>query len=124
MPWIHIAIIILLIVGAIMVSSALTLLRKEFKRTGKHPKGYYLGVGIAIVLPLGVPVGIIVGNIALGPIIGFPIGIALGSFLEIKNKNKLRSFTEQEEKMQYNLMFFLTGVLLLGVLTFLSIGLF
>lgn len=123
MPWVHIAIGAALGIGAIIASSVFKVQRQEFKRTGKHPKGHYMGVGIAIGIPLGIPFGIAIGNIGLGPALGIPIGVAIGAALEKKNAEKLRPFTEKEEHMQYKLIAFLTGTLLLGIILLFFAGL-
>jgi heme/copper-type cytochrome/quinol oxidase subunit 2 len=93
---------------------------KEFKKTGKYPKGHYMGQGIAMGIPIGIPIGLILGNIAIGPAIGVAIGIALGSYLENKHKDELRPMTEAEEKAKEKTMLALAGAALLGIVLFVA----
>jgi len=65
-----------------------------------HPQGYWIGIGISIGAGFGVAIGTAMGNISLGLPIGVGAGIAIGAVLEQKNKNKMRSLTGQEKKMQ------------------------
>lgn len=63
----------------------------------KHPKGYWMAVGISI-----------------GVAIGVAIGSGLGASLEQKNKDNIRPLTEQEQKRQK--LGVVIGLALFGVL--------
>jgi len=58
----------------------------------KHPKGYWISIGIS----LGVALGVAMQNLALG--VG--VGVAIGVALEQLNKDNVRELTDQEMKMQ------------------------
>lgn len=117
-PWIAIIIFALIIIGGIISFFAFKVSKEEYKKTGKHPKGHYMGLGIAMGIPLGIPIGVALGNIALGPAMGLPMGVAIGVALEKKHAHELRELTEKEEKMKKTTMLCLTGFGLLGVLVF------
>jgi hypothetical protein len=63
---------------------------------GKHPRGYWMSVGISIGVAIGVALGPLFGNIGIGIAIGIAIGSDIGASLE--RKNKVRPLTEQENK--------------------------
>ena len=75
---------------------------------GKYPQGHWMGIGMAIGLPIGyfpsLLMGILTDNttlfIALGPAIGCGLGVAIGSALEQRHKNKIRPLTEEEQKIR------------------------
>jgi heme/copper-type cytochrome/quinol oxidase subunit 2 len=93
---------------------------KETKRTGKYPKGHYMGLGIAMGLPIGLPIGIAMGNIALGPAIGVAIGVAIGASLEKKHEAQMRPLTDEEEKAKEKMMLAMMGLVLLGIVAFVA----
>jgi hypothetical protein len=70
------------------------------KNEGKHPKGYWMGVGISIGVAIGVALGPLFENIGIGIAIGVALGSGIGASLEQKNKDNLRQLTEQEQKRQ------------------------
>ena len=109
------ALIILIAIAAIPV---FRIRQAEYKRTGKHPKGHYMGQGIAIGFAIGIPLGIATDNIALGPALGLPIGVAIGTALEKKHAKELRPLTEQEEKLQRMAILAGVGLLLIGIVVF------
>ncbi|MBT3834659.1 hypothetical protein HOF56_00245 [Candidatus Peribacteria bacterium] len=120
MPPTNLPLIILIIITLFFLISipAFKIKREEFKKTGKHPKGHYMGLGIATGLPIGIPLGAVMGNIALGPAIGIAIGVVIGAGLEKQHASELRPMTERERSVQQKLILICTGTLLLGVLTF------
>ncbi len=125
-PWIGFTVFVLAIAGVVIAFSTLKVQRQEFRKTGKHPKGHFVGMGMALGLPLGfavtLPLGIALGNIAfavtLGPGFGLAIGIAIGAHLEKKHEKELRPLTEKEKKIHRISMLLLIGLLLLGVTVF------
>lgn len=66
----------------------------------RHPKGYWMSVGISIGIAIGVALGPIFDNFGVGIGIGVALGAALGTSLEQRKKNNLRPLTEQEQKRQ------------------------
>jgi len=115
-PFVAIIIFVLLIVGAVFAYFSLKISREEFKKTGKHPKGRYMGLGMAYGMALGLPFGIALRNIALGLALGLPIGLAIGAALEKKYQDKLRPLTEKEEKIRKIAVLFGIGLLVLGAI--------
>lgn len=105
-----IAVLIVIIFLAVMSVPAIRLKQELYKKTGKHPIGYYLGYGIAFGMLIGIPMGISVDNIALGPAMGLPLGIAIGAGLEQKYKKELRPLTKEEKDMQKKLLLILLAV--------------
>ena len=67
---------------------------------GKHPKGYWMSVGISIGVAIGVALGPLFENIGIGIAIGIAIGAGIGASLEQRNKDNIRPLTEQENKRQ------------------------
>ena len=118
MPWIVPIIFIIIILVAIAAIPAFKIKQEEFKRTGKRPKGHFMGMGIALGIPLGIPIGLALGNIAFGPAIGVAIGTAIGAFLEQKHKDELRPLTEKEKEVQKRAALIGAGILVLGLLMF------
>ncbi|MFH1835351.1 MAG: hypothetical protein ABH851_04080 [Methanobacteriota archaeon] len=125
-PWIGLVVFVLAVVGIVIAFSAFKVQRDEYRKTGKHPKGHFVGMGMALGLPLGfavtLPIGIALGNIVfavtLGPGFGLAIGLALGAHLEKKHEKELRPLTEKEKKIHRISMLLLIGLLLLGVTVF------
>lgn len=122
--------VLILIVVAAVFSVRVWRMRKEnYEKTGQYPKGHYLGMGIAIGLPLGfaimLPVGIamhdVTFGITLGPAIGTALGVAIGSSWEQKHEEELRPLTERELDTKRKAMLLLAGILVLGVLALLSV---
>ena len=65
-----------------------------------HSQGYWIGIGISLGTGFGVALGLVFDNLALGIAMGAGFGVAIGTALEKKNKDRVRSPTEQEMKMQ------------------------
>ncbi len=105
----------LIVVIGIAAIPIFRLKHAEFKRTGKHPKGYYMGRGIALGIVIGMPIGLALGNIALGPAIGLPIGVAIGTSMEEKHAHELRPLTEKEKKLQKLVVSLLVFLLVAGI---------
>jgi flagellar basal body-associated protein FliL len=121
-PWIMIIVFLLLIVGIGIAFYAFKANKEAFEKTGKHPKGHYMGIGMAIGIPLGIPIGVALGNVALGPALGIPMGVALGSALEKQHADELRPLTKEEEEKRKKLLWISLGLgtimLALGVTVF------
>lgn len=112
-PFILISIFIfaLLVLGALIV--VIIAIRKsntslDPAEQGKHPKGYWMGIGPSFGFLLGYALAFIIGLftdsmtffIIIAPAIGAGLGVSIGSVLEWKYKDKIRPLTEQEQKMQ------------------------
>lgn len=85
----------------------------------KHKEGYFIGLGIAMALPISVPVGMMLGNIALGPLITLPIGLFIGWILERRwNKNAI-PLTDAEwiRQKRWSGIGVMIGLILLVLLT-------
>jgi hypothetical protein len=70
------------------------------KNEGKHPRGYWMGVGLSIGVAIGVALGPLFENIGIGIAVGIAIGSGIGATLEERNKNNIRPLTEQEKIRQ------------------------
>lgn len=70
------------------------------KNESRHPKGYWMGVGISIGIAIGAAMGPIFDNFGVGIGIGVAIGSGIGASLEQKNKDNIRPLTEQERVRQ------------------------
>lgn len=114
-PWVLITVLAMVIIIALAAIPAFRIQREEYKRTGKHPKGHYMGRGITIGVAIGFPLGVATDNIALGPALGLPIGLAIGAALEQKHAQDLRPLTEKEERLQRIGIVAGVGVLILGI---------
>jgi hypothetical protein len=93
------------------------------KNEGKHPKGYWMGVGLSIGVAIGVALGPLFDNIAIGIAVGIAIGSGIGASLEQKNKDNIRPPTEQENKRQrwaviLGLLIMLASVIAIALLLF------
>ncbi len=115
-PWIMIIIVVLIVVIAITAIIISKPTREEYKKTGKHPKGHYIGIGIAIGIPLGMPIGIAMGNISIGPAIGIALGIAIGTAMEKQHADELRELTPQEKHAKKTGTLIAIGLLSLGMI--------
>lgn len=121
MTWLMILILALIVVIGIAAIPVFKVRQEEYQRTGKHPKGHYLGWGMVIGFGIGMPLGIATDNIALGPAMGLPIGVAIGAALEKKHEDELRPLTEQEEKYQKLAVISGVGLLIAGIVVFLAV---
>jgi hypothetical protein len=74
--------------------------RVETRRTGKYPKGHYMGQGMGIGIAIGVAIGAAVDNIAVGIAIGVALGAGIGAGREKKHAEELRPMTEKEKTMK------------------------
>lgn len=115
MSWLMLLILALIIIIAVAAIPVFKVNREEYRRTGQHPKGHYLGLGMAFGIAFGLPMGIAIGNIALGPAMGLPIGLAIGAAWEKQHEDELRPRTEREERMQRFVLAGLIVLLIAGV---------
>jgi uncharacterized membrane protein YfcA len=114
-------ILILIIVIGIFAIPAIRAKQKEIERTGKYPKGHYMGLGIAMGIPIGLPLGIAIDNIALGPAFGLAIGVAIGGMLEKKHAHELRPLTKKEKEVKQKTMWLLLLTVLAGLVAFVGV---
>lgn len=114
-PGMILAIIIILLIVMIPI---IKIKQDEYARTGKYPKGHYLGLGIALGIALGLPLGIAMDNPGLGTALGLPLGLALGAAWERQHENELRPLTEREHKIKSRVMWLLLGLVVLGLVVF------
>jgi len=120
-PWILILILALLIIIALAAIPTFKIQREEYMRTGMHPKGYYMGWGIAIGFMIGVALAIATDTIALFTALGLPIGVAIGAAFEQKHAEELRPLTEKEERIQRRAMLIGVAVLILGIAVYFAL---
>ena len=121
-PWVIVAIVILMVAGGVFAFIINRVSKEEFKKTGKHPKGYYQGKGMAIGIPIGMGIGVAMDNIAIGVAIGVAIGTAIGAGWEKKNTDKLRPLTEKEKKIKKYKILFIGGLVLIGLIVFILLS--
>jgi uncharacterized membrane protein YfcA len=103
---IFLLILIVLFVVMLLVAVILIALRLKESEAGldeearrKHPRGYWVSMGISIGAGLGVALGTAFGNLALGIAIGSAIGIAIGTTIEARKQDELRQTTENERRI-------------------------
>jgi uncharacterized membrane protein YfcA len=114
---------VLLISGALMAFYSFRISRKEYEKTGKHPKGHYMGLGIAVGVAIGVSVGAATDMFALGPAMGAALGAALGAMMEKQHEHELRPLTKKECEVQKKAILILIFLALLGIAAFVAVGL-
>lgn len=103
--------------------------KKLYDKTGKYPKGHYMGQGMGIGIAIGIPIGLAFGismdnislGISIGPGIGVPIGVAIGTTLEKKHEKQLRPLTKEEEGLRKKAVIGGIVMLLVGLLIFVSL---
>ena len=115
LSWIIILVAVLIAGIAVVKVAAGKSSREETKRTGKYPKGHYMGVGMAIGMSIGLGIGVAMNNIAIGPAIGAGIGVAIGSAMEKQHEGELRELTEEEKKNKKRAVLVSIGLLLVGM---------
>ena len=128
-PWIALIVFVLLIVVVIIALFTLKIRREEYEKTGKHPKGHYIGLGIALGMLPGYLIAFFIGwmlgttavMVSLGPALGLGIGLTFGSIWEKKHEKELRPLTEKELKIRNQSILLLSGLVVLGVLVFLAV---
>jgi predicted MFS family arabinose efflux permease len=92
----------------------------------KHPKGYWVGIGISIGIAIGAGLGPIFDNFGVGIGVGVALGAAIGTALEQRHKDELRPLTEQEKVSQRRSILIgvaLTTLLVIGsIIAYLLVG--
>jgi hypothetical protein len=78
----------------------------------RYPKGHFIGLGIAMGAPFGVPLWLLTDNPGMIGM-GVAIGVAIGAAMEEKYNKNPRPLTKQEKKNKK--MAVTTGVVLLLV---------
>ncbi len=114
----------LIIFAIMLIKSSSKTKRIEFEKTGKYPKGHYIGIVIAYCMPvgilLGIPVGMLFKNFAFGlsfaPSLGLVFGVALGTYIEKKHEKELRPLSAKELKLNKFGLFIGLGIVVLGVI--------
>ena len=66
----------------------------------RHPRGYWMGVGISLGAAIGAALGMGLENTGAGIGIGIALGAGIGASLEQRNKDKIRPLTDEEKKRQ------------------------
>jgi hypothetical protein len=119
---IAVAVFILIIVMFIVSLKSFKVAREEYKRTGKHPKGYYMGVGLGFGVALGIPLSVALGNISFTLVLGLPLGVVIGAGLEKRYAGELRPLSEREIAVRRRsivwMFVILTALALLGAVAF------
>jgi len=96
----------------------------------KYPEGHFLGVGIAIGIPIFSGVGIALSNstgnpglIGIGPAIGVILGLAIGKSMEDKYRKQglVRQLTEKEKLMRKRGKLIGAIAVVIGVIALISI---
>ncbi len=101
--WIAFLILTLILLAVALI--ALRILRKpkddpDPANQGKHPRGYWMGIGLSLGVALGAALGPVFDNPGAGIGIGIAIGSGIGASLEQRHKNDLRPLTDQERIRQ------------------------
>lgn len=113
-----IIILVLLLAGLVMSYFAFKLKREEYKRTGKYPRGHYMGQGLAIGIAIGIPIALMLNNIFIGYMAGLILGTILGSFNEKKHIEELRPLTPKERSLRRKTILVFGVLFALGVFMF------
>lgn len=83
----------------------------------RHPRGYWMGVGISLGVAIGAALGMALENTGAGIGVGIALGAGIGGSLEQRNKDNLRPLTEEEKQRQkWSITVGLVAVAILAVL--------
>lgn len=129
---IGVLVLALILFAIILISSISKAKKKEFKETGKYPKGHYLGLSIACCIPIGIvfglPIGMLMKNfsfgLSIGPSLGLTLGVVLGIYLEKKHEYKLRPLTPKELKRNKYGLYIGLGIVVIGVIALSALMIF
>ena len=66
----------------------------------RHPRGYWIGIGISLGVAIGAALGMALENTGAGIGVGIALGVGIGASLEQRNKDNLRPLTEEETQRQ------------------------
>ena len=64
----------------------------------RHPRGYWMGIGISLGVAIGAALGLALENTGAGIGVGIALGAGIGGSLEQRNKDNLRPLTEEEKQ--------------------------
>ncbi len=90
--WIVFILIILILLVAI---PAIKIKREEYKKTGKHPRWHYMGIGLIIGLTISFLSWFIIDNSWLWVPVWVALGLAIWAVIEKKFASELRSLTKK-----------------------------
>jgi ABC-type nickel/cobalt efflux system permease component RcnA len=98
-------ILIAAVIGIIMIRWMIQKQRNEKKQ---YSRGHWMGVGIVTGMAIGMPFGLFTGmflknmaiGIALCPVFGLGMGIAIGAVLKVKFQHNARQMTRKEKHIQ------------------------
>ncbi|TQD24006.1 hypothetical protein [Methanolobus vulcani] len=113
-------ILVILLAGLVMSYFAFKLKKEEYNRTGKYPRGHYMGQGLAIGIAIGIPIALIIHNIFYGYIVGLIIGTFLGSRNEQKHENELRPLTPKERELRKKMVLIFGALCIFGIIMFVA----
>ena len=86
-------------------------------KDNRHPRGYWMGVGISLGVAIGAALGMALENTGAGIGVGIALGAGIGASLEQRNKDNLRPLTEEEKQRQKrSITVGLVAVVILAVL--------
>lgn len=97
--WVQWIILVLLILIALAAIPAYRIKQEEFKRTGKHPRGFYKGKGMAYWIVIWMAIWLTMDNIAIGVGIWVAIWAIIWAKLEKQHESELRPLTQREENL-------------------------
>ena len=89
-------------------------------KSGKHPQGYFLSVGMVAGIALGVLAGLAFESMPIGMAIGIGIGLLFGQFLEKRFNDDAGPFTEEEQRERTNRK--RVGLIAMSVLVFCTLA--
>lgn len=112
------ALAVLILLAGGLAFFAFKIQREEYARTGKRPKGHYMGIGMAVGVAIGVSLGAASDMLAIGPAMGVALGAALGAVMEKRHAHELRPLSPREVEMRKKLILFLLFTSLLGLAAF------
>jgi ABC-type Fe3+ transport system permease subunit len=115
-----IIILVILLAGLVMSYFAYKLKKEEYNRTGKYPRGHYMGQGLAIGIAIGIPIALALNNIFYGYMIGLVLGTFLGSHYEKKHESELRPLTPKERELRKKMVLIFGALFILGILMFVA----
>ena len=94
--------VIIALIVVLFMSKRVSLSSEEEIREGKYPQGYFLGIGLAVCIALGVLAGLAMGSVPLGTAIGIGFGLMIGQSLEKKLNGDIGPLTESEKRERLN----------------------
>lgn len=128
-PFILISIIVFgLIVVGLLIFAALSIRNSSQEadpaQREKHPRGYWVSIGISTGAGCGVALGLVLDQLALGIAIGAAVGAAIGAAYEQRHKDETRPLTPKEAQMQRSARIIGLVLLALGLAVFLTLFVF